>query len=332
MNPVGAPSAASAPSAPSDAADPADPADPLAAIIALLRPKSVLSKIVSGAGPWSVRYAAQRHPAFSVIVEGACFLDADVDGGGALELAEGDFVFFPEVPAFTLASDRSLTPTPVVPEPVREIRRGTAAGPPTMRLLGGFFRFDRANAQLLARLLPPIVHVPRRDSAATRLHRIVELICDEASHDRPGRGTILERLVEVLLAEALRLRLPAAGPREQGLIAGLSDPALARPLRRIHVDIARRWTVAELARTAGMSRAVFAERFTRLVGIPPMRYLLEWRMAVAKDLLRRARSRAPLAEIAERVGYQSASAFSAAFTRATGCAPSEFARSPDAAR
>jgi AraC-like DNA-binding protein len=111
------------------------------------------------------------------------------------------------------------------------------------------------------------------------------------------------------------------------LLAGLSDPALARPLREIHADVARRWTVAELARAACMSRAVFAERFARTVGMPPMQYLLEWRMAIAKDLLRHERP--PLGEVAERVGYRSASAFSTAFTRLTGCPPGEFARSTD---
>lgn len=89
----------------------------------------------------------------------------------------------------------------------------------------------------------------------------------------------------------------------------------------------RRWTVEQLARTAGMSRATFAERFARKVGMPPMQYLLEWRMALAKDMLRR--NRPALAEVAERVGYQSASAFSTAFTRLTGRTPSEFARSAE---
>jgi AraC-like DNA-binding protein len=193
-----------------------------------------------------------------------------------------------------------------------------------MRMLGGYFRLDRANARLLVRLLPPVLHVRRDEPGAERLRRMVELITDEADADRPGRELVLQRMVEVLLVEALRFRPEGAAGPEQGLLAGLSDPALARPLRAIHVDPARRWTVEELARTAHMSRAVFAERFARRVGMPPMQYVLEWRMAVAKDLLRDGRP--PLAAVAQKVGYQSASAFSTAFTRLTGCAPSEFAR------
>jgi AraC-like DNA-binding protein len=298
------------------------PSDPLAAIIALLRPKTILSKVVSGAGRWSVRYAPYLDPAFGLMLEGSCFLD--VDGVGVLELQQGDFVLLPATPGFTMASDLRLPPTPVAPARAREIRHGSRSGPPSMRMLGGWFQFDPVNAQLLARLLPSAVHIRRDQQGAGRVQRIAELIGEEADGDHPGRDLVLERLVEVLLVEALRFRPVSSDTPEQGLLAGLSDPALGRPLRAIHVDVARKWTVAALARAAGMSRAVFAERFARKVGLPPMQYLLEWRMAIARDLLRRERP--PLAELAERVGYQSASAFSTAFTRLTGSAPSEFAR------
>jgi AraC-like DNA-binding protein len=299
--------------------------DPLAAIIALLRPRTVLSKIVSGSGSWSIRYARYEDPAFCLLLEGSCFLDAG--DGDVLELQEGDFVFLPETPAFTLATDLELKPKAVSPTQSREVRHGTRSGPATMRMLGGYFHFERANAGLLVRLLPPVVHVRRDEAEAGRLLRMVELIAEEADADRPGRDLILERLVQVLLVEALRCRPAAAATQERGLMAGLADPALARALREIHVDVARGWTVAELAQAAFMSRAVFAERFARTVGMPPMQYLLEWRMAIAKDLLRSERP--PLAQLAERVGYQSASAFSTAFTRLTGSSPSEFARSTD---
>jgi AraC-like DNA-binding protein len=297
--------------------------EPLTALISLLRPRSVMSKLISGAGAWSVRYAAQESSGFCVVLDGACYVD--VEGSGVRELQRGDFLLFPRTPAFTLASDLQLRPTPVTPTREREIRRGDQAGRASMRMLGGYFQFDRMNAGLLVGLLPPVIHIRGRDASAGRLRRLVELVGEEAVADRPGRDLILERLVEVLLAEALRFRLAAVARREQGLLAGLSDPALARPLRDLHVDVTRRWTVAELARIAGMSRAVFAERFARKVGMPPMQYVLEWRMAIAKDLLRR--DRPPLAEVAERVGYRSTSAFSTAFTRLTGRSPSEFVRS-----
>lgn len=301
----------------------ADAADPLAIIISLLRPQTVLSKIVSGSGKWSIRKPRYEDPAFCLMLDGSCFLDPE--GIDALELRKGDFVLLPVMPSFTLASDLDITPTHVDLDPARETHYGSDSDPVTMRMLGGYFRFDRANAPLLVKLLPSMVHIDREERGAMRVRQIVELIADETDADRPGRTLILERLVEVLLVEALRFRSTSAAREEQGLLAGLSDPALARALREIHVDVTRRWTVEQLARTAGMSRAVFAERFTRKVGMPPMQYLLEWRMALAKEMLRNERP--PLAEVADRVGYQSASAFSTAFTRLTGRTPSEFARS-----
>jgi AraC-like DNA-binding protein len=282
----------------------------------------VSCKVVSGAGAWSVRYERYAHPAFCLVLDGACFLD--LDGVGVLDLQRGDFVLLPETPGFTLATDLKLTPEPRAPVQAATLHHGAWSRPVTMRLLGGYFQFDHANARLLVSLLPEAVHIRRDETGAARLQRIAELIGEEADTQRPGREHILERLIEVLLVEALRLRLAVSATQGQGLLAGLSDPALARPLRELHVDMARRWTVAELARTAGMSRAVFAERFTRKVGMPPMQYLLEWRMALAKELLRCERP--PLAAVAQRVGYRSTTAFSTAFTRVAGCSPRAFVR------
>ncbi|NUP06302.1 MAG: AraC family transcriptional regulator [Polyangiaceae bacterium] len=297
--------------------------DPLAAVISLLRPQTVLSKVISGAGRWSVRYDAHEDPGFCVMLQGSCFLD--VDGVGAVELDEGDFVLLPATPGFTMASYRGIKPKLVKPTYTGELRHGTQSGPPTMRQLGGYFHFDRANAQLIVGFLPSMIHIRRGEPGAARLRRVVELIREEASARLPGRELVLERLVEVLLVEALRFRPVEPASQEKGLLAGLTDPSIARALRRMHDDVAHRWTVADLARTAGMSRASFAERFTRTVGVPPMEYLLEWRIAIAKDVLQR--ERVSLAEVAERIGYQSASAFSTAFSRHAGCSPSEFARS-----
>jgi AraC-like DNA-binding protein len=299
--------------------------EPLAAIVSLLRPQTVLSKLIHGAGKWSVRYERYDDPAFGLVLDGSCCIEAS--GVGVLELHAGDFLLLPVTPAFTMSSELGLTPQLVTPDSSAEVRHGTKSGPPTLRMLGGYFRFHRANAGLLVKLLPSIIHIRRQEAGAARLRRIVDFIAEEADEQRPGRDLVLERLVEVLLIEALRFQPASAAQREQGLLAGLADPALARSLRGLHLAVARKWTVAELARSAGMSRAVFAERFTRTVGIPPMQYLLEWRMALAQDILRRERP--PLAEVAERVGYQSASAFSTAFTRLTGAPPSTLARVVD---
>jgi transcriptional regulator GlxA family with amidase domain len=149
----------------------------------------------------------------------------------------------------------------------------------------------------------------------------VQLVGDEAIEGRSGRDLVLARLVEILLVEALRSTSGEATP--PGLLQGLTDPQLAAAIRQMHAHVERPWTMAELAKTAALSRSSFFERFTRVVGLPPMEYLLAWRMAVARDLLRQNTG---IAEVAERVGYASASTFSTAFSRHVGQPPSAYAR------
>jgi len=139
---------------------------------------------------------------------------------------------------------------------------------------------------------------------------------------RPGREAILSRLIEVMLIEMLRCETAAWFPHVS-VLGGLSDPQLAKALAGIHGDASRGWTVAELAQRAGMSRSVFARRFSEAVGTAPVEYLLRWRMALAKDAL--LHGGGTLDEIAARIGYKSASAFSTAFRQRVGCPPSDYA-------
>jgi transcriptional regulator GlxA family with amidase domain len=187
-----------------------------------------------------------------------------------------------------------------------------------VQLLGGYFVFDSPDAALLGSLLPAVVHV--RD--AERLAILVRLVAEESSEQRSGRDLVLTRLVEVLLVEALRTTPNEDAP--PGLLRGLADARLAPAIRQMHGHVARSWTVTQLAQTAALSRSAFFERFTRTLGVAPMAYLLAWRMAVAKDLLRR--SDVGLSEVARRVGYGSASAFSTAFSRHVGQPPGRYAR------
>src|SRR6185295_9960212 len=155
-----------------------------------------------------------------------------------------------------------------------------------------------------------------------RLSTLVRLVGDESIEQRAGRDLVLTRLVEVLLIEALRAAPGDDAP--PGLLRGLANARLAPAIRQMHSQLARSWTVSLLARTAGMSRSAFFERFTNTVGLPPMEYLLAWRMAVAKDLLRREDVK--LDEVAEHVGYCSASTFSTAFSRHVGRPPGRYSR------
>jgi AraC-like DNA-binding protein len=294
--------------------------DPLSEVIALLQPRAVFSRRISGAGRWGVAYSAYGHPSFCAVLEGRCRLA--VDGQRALTLEAGDFVLLPATPGFTLSGFKAVRPMRFNPKVTSahlgEVRHGTRGGPPDVRLLGGWFAFDSPDAALLVSLLPAVVHV--RDAA--RLTVLVRLVAEESNEQRPGRDLVLTRLVEVLLIEALRSAPSDDAPA--GLLRGLADAQLAAAMRQMHGQLARSWTVAQLAKTAALSRSAFFERFTRTVGMRPMEYLLAWRMAVAKDLLRHHDF--GVNEVAERVGYGSASTFSTAFSRHVGQPPSRYAR------
>ncbi len=294
--------------------------DPVSEIISLLRPRAVFTKGISGAGRWGVRYADFGHPSFCAVIEGTCRLA--VEGQDVLTLEAGDFVLLPTTPAFTLSGFEPVTPKLIdpklAPSQDGELRHGTPDGPPSVRLLGGYFIFDTDSSGLLVSLLPAQVHVRNVE----RLSILVQMLTEEAGEQRAGRELVLGRLVEILLVESLRLTQTPGAPA--GLLRGLGDARLSEAIHRMHAAPAHPWTMAQLAKEAGLSRSAFFDRFTRNVGVPPMEYLLSWRMAIAKDLLRHRN--ADIAEVAERVGYGSASAFNTAFSRHVGQPPGRYAR------
>jgi len=293
--------------------------DPLSEVITLLQPRAVFARPISGAGRWGVRYSAFGQPSFCAVLEGSCRLT--VDGHRPLTLEAGDFVLLPATPGFAMTGFEPVRlerfDPHVTSKVLGEVRHGTRSGKPDVRLLGGWFAFDSPDTALLLSLLPSLVHV----RGVERLSTLVRLVGEEASERRAGRDLVLTRLVEVLLIEALRATPGEDAP--PGLLRGLADAHLASAMRQMHGQLARSWTVAQLAKTAALSRSAFFERFTRTVGLPPMEYLLAWRMAVAKDLLRR--QDLALADVAERVGYGSASTFSTAFSRHVGQPPGRYA-------
>jgi AraC-like DNA-binding protein len=294
--------------------------DPLAEVVTLLQPGAPFSKVVSGAGAWRVRRSEAGRPFYCVILDGSCRLA--VDGPEPITLQTGDFVLIPAAYDFTMSSLEPVTLEDSNTSPVAlldgEFRLGIQSGPPDIRLLVGYCVFGSPDAALLVSLLPQLVHV----HGERRLATLVQLVGEESRELRPARDVILARLLEVLLIEALRSTSgTAASP---GLVRGLADGRLAAAIRQMHESPTRPWTVAQLAKEAALSRSAFFERFSRALGVAPMEYLLAWRMALAKNLL--LRREGGVAEVAQRVGYSSASTFSVAFTRYVGLPPTRYAR------
>lgn len=291
--------------------------DPLAEVVRLLRPGAPFSKLVSAAGGWQVRRSENGRPFYCVLLEGSCRLA--VDRAESMILTPGDFVLIPSSESFTISSlEAAESEAAPVLLPNGEFRIGTPSGEPEMRALIGYCEFGSPDAGLLVSLLPRFVHVRGQKRLAT----LVELVREESRNQLPAREVVLARLLEVLLIEALRSNTGAiASP---GLVRGLADERLAAAIRRMHEEPTKAWTVAQLAKEAALSRSAFFVRFNRAVGLAPMEYLLAWRMALAKTLLRQNES--AVADVAERVGYRSASTFSVAFTRHVGLPPARYAR------
>jgi AraC-like DNA-binding protein len=293
--------------------------DPLADIVTLLQPAARFSKLVECAGSWRIERAATGEPFYCAILEGSCRIT--FDGNQRFTLQAGDFVLAPAMRDLVNDSLDAPDDMPVtLPVQVAEghFHAGRQDGPADLRMLIGHCSFGTPDAALLVSLLPDIVLVRDRPRLAT----LIQLIGEETRERRAARGLVLDRLLEVLLIEALRSATETASA--PGLSRGLADERLAVALRAIHARPEHPWSVVELASVAAMSRSAFFARFNRIVGQPPMAYLLAWRMALAKQLLRDRES--GVEQVAVRVGYGSASSFSAAFTRYVGLPPARYAR------
>lgn len=293
--------------------------DPLAEIVTLLQPAARLSKLVECAGAWRIRREGTGEPFYCAVLEGKCRVT--FGGSQTLTLQAGDFVLAPAMrdlvnESFDAAADLPATAPTKINE--RHFRVGPHDGPPGLRMRIGHCSFGTPDSALLVSLLPDVVLV--RDKP--RLATLMQLIDEETQERRAAREPVLERLIEVLLIEALRSSTDTTSA--QGLGRGLADERLSGALRAMHAHPGHSWTVADLANGVALSRSAFFARFNRIVGVPPMEYLLAWRMALAKHLLRDGHL--AIEDVAVRVGYGSASTFSVAFARRAGIPPARYAR------
>lgn len=293
--------------------------DPIADIVTMLQPAVRFSKLVECTGPWKIQRKGTGDPLFCAVLKGQCRMI--VQGQSPMILQAGDFLL---VPAMRDLTNESLTAPEdaSAPRPVESneghFRIGPEEGPADVRMRIGHCRFGSPDAVLLVPLLPQVVVARGEPRFAT----LMQLVADETHANRPARELVLERLLEVLLIEALRGGDETASA--PGLARGLADVRLGAALHAIHAHPERPWTVADLAMKAALSRSAFFARFDRTVGLKPMAYLLAWRMALARRLL--CEHELGVDEVAERVGYSSASTFSVAFARHTGASPARYSR------
>lgn len=298
--------------------------DPVADVIGLLRPHAV-GQCVHAGGRWAVRFESFPHVRFGTVVQGEVWLS--IEGSEPVVLRRGDFFLLGNPPRYTLGSDVRARPraakTLLAASSDGAIRIGDARDEDSF-ICGGHFSFDDPNASLLLDVLPTLVHVPAGDPRGQRFAQLSCLLVAEVESSAVGGALVIDRLAQVLFVHMLRAHAdqPSRTTSPAGWLAALRDDRIGAALRAMHGDVTRRWTVDELAKISGLSRSAFANSFKSRVGRAPLDYLIEWRMAIARDALRRGTH--SISELAFATGYESESAFSTAFRRVVGASPKQF--------
>jgi AraC-like DNA-binding protein/mannose-6-phosphate isomerase-like protein (cupin superfamily) len=270
--------------------------------------------------------AGRRLLFYHFFVDGSCTVE--LQGLPPLQVEAGDIVLFPHGDAHTMASSgtRELGPLLDVRTLLRdrpdELQLG--GGGDATRIICGYLSCDPILCRPVLAALPKVVTVTLRDEKTDWLERSFVYAVAEAARTEPGGEGVLAKLSEVLVVETLRRYAAQMPERQTGWLAGLRDRAVGRSLALMHEKPAHPWTIDSLAREAGTSRSVLADKFTHYVGQSPMQYLGKWRMALASNLLRRSAS--SLMQIALEVGYETDAAFSRAFKREFGMPPAAWRR------
>jgi len=268
---------------------------------------------------------------YHYVVEGAFRIRVESASGEDLTVSAGEVVLLPHNDLHLIGSDLTLPPArgrDIIRPPkdggLYSINHG-GKGELT-RIICGYLGCASVEGNPVISTLPPLLKLNvEQGGAAEWIRSTFQYAAEEVSAGRPGSATVLAKLSELLFVEAVRNYSETLPDDQTGWLAALREPFVARALALLHGNIVRRWTVDDLGREVGLSRSALGDRFIRLLGMPPMHYLANWRMQVASQKLRN--TNLSLAQVAVAVGYDSEAAFSRAFKKAIGAAPATWRRS-----
>lgn len=277
---------------------------------------------------------AQHVVSYHIVTGGACW--AAVQGEPVVRLEAGDILVVPHGDPYVMSSAPGLR-SDASGEAVLDFFRQLTAGPiPQMvseggdgprcaELVCGFLGCDVRPFNPVLHALPRLIHLQRSSGAPEedRLTQLIAFAVEESRERRAGARCVLLRLSEILFVEVVRRCLESL-PAERGWLAGLRDPVVGHALRVMHERPGAPWTLDALARDAGASRSALADRFTQVVGEPPMHYLARWRMQLAARRLEDGTAK--VSAVALEVGYDSEAAFSRAFKKIVGASPAAWRR------
>jgi AraC-like DNA-binding protein len=283
--------------------------------------------------------ASQHLISYHIVTQGHCW--AGLRDAPLEHFEVGDVLVVPHGDAYMLADPPDAEATYGLEEAVtffRKMSRGelpsvvseNGGGTEQTQFICGFLGCDLRPFNPVLAALPAMLHLRAATEATDRMRHLVEFALCELREPRSGSQGVLLRLAELMFVEVVRRCLETMRETHTGWLAGLRDPLVARTLALLHGATARRWTLDELAAQAGSSRSVLAERFAQLVGQPPMQYLTQWRMQLAARLL--TDPSAKVVAVADAIGYKSEAAFSRAFKKSVGVAPTAWRREPQNAQ
>jgi len=277
---------------------------------------------------------SERLVSYHLIMEGSCWAQLADDPGSAIHVHAGELLVAPQGETHLMGSALDLAPAstelllagPMAAAPGEVMTLSYGGEGPATRIVCGFLACDDTLSNPLLSSLPRLFKIDmRHDPRAAWLESSLKFAAAEAADSRAGGTIVLARLSELLFVEAVRSCIETLPADQTGWLAGVRDRYVGRALSLLHAQSIHRWTVDELARKVGLSRSALAQRFTDLLGQPPMQYLARWRMQIAaQELLIGSKS---LAAVAEKIGYESEAAFSRAFRREFGMPPAGWRKS-----
>jgi AraC-like DNA-binding protein len=277
---------------------------------------------------------SERVVSYHLITEGSCWARLPDDPASAIRLHAGELLVVPQGESHILGSALDLSPIPSAPllasqleaAPGEVMKLSYGAGGAPTRMVCGFLACDETLGNPLLAALPRIFKVDmRNDPRSAWLESSLQFAASEAAEWRAGSSLVLARLSELLFVEAVRRCIDALPAERKGWLAGVRDRFVGRALSLLHAQPAYSWTVDELAKKVGLSRSALAQRFTDLLGQPPMQYLARWRLQIAAhELLIGCKS---VVAVAAQVGYDSEAAFNRAFKREFGTPPAGWRKS-----
>lgn len=303
---------------------PMQPADPLGEALHFLRLSGSFYCRSEFTAPWGLALPPFADSMmFHIVTAGECWLE--VDGAAPCLLRPGGLALVPHGGGHRLVGTPGATAAPLfdlpreaVSERYEVLRHGGGGAAATV--ICGVVRFDHPAARQLLKALPPVLGVDGWNAPESEwLQSTLRFLAAEARELRAGGETIITRLADILVIQAIRAWMANDGTAQTGWLGALRDKQIGQAIALIHRDPAAPWTVASLAAAVAMSRSAFAARFTELLGEPAMHYVVRWRMQTAQQWLQEADL--PLAQLAGRLGYASEAAFSRAFKRVVGVAP-----------